>query len=51
MMSPGQVCMYHGYSEADVNTLLCLDNVDPYSGFPGFKCASCNIRKKEATEA
>lgn len=45
MMQKGQVAMYHGYSEADVNSLFGLDNVDPYSGFPGYKGGVCNIRK------
>lgn len=45
MITKGQVSMYHGYSEADVNLLFDTGNTDPYSGFPGFKHGSCNIRK------
>lgn len=40
----GQVCMFHGYAEADVSTLLDHDRLDPYSGFPGFKTGICAIR-------
>lgn len=47
LVEAGQVYMYHGYSEADVSTLLSLKDTDPYSGFPGYKSASCNIRKVE----
>jgi anaerobic selenocysteine-containing dehydrogenase len=45
MVRKGQIYMFHDYPEADVSTLLCHDHVDPYSGFPGFKSASCNLRK------
>ena len=41
----GCVNMYHGYSEADVNTLIPADYLDPYSGFPGYKAIACRIRK------
>ena len=44
-VAKGQVYMYHGYPEADVNTLLDPDDLDPYSGFPGFKSGRCRIRK------
>ncbi|NLX64163.1 MAG: molybdopterin-dependent oxidoreductase [Clostridiaceae bacterium] len=43
----GMVNMYHGYSEADVNSLMDGNNVDPYSGFPGYRTTRCNVRKKE----
>lgn len=46
MVSPGQVYMFHGYSEADVSTLLDHGELDAYSGFPGFKSGRCNVRKK-----
>ena len=42
---PGCVNMYHGYSEADVNTLIPGDWLDPYSGFPGYKAIACRIDK------
>ena len=37
--------MYHDYPEADVNTLLPGDYLDPISGFPGYKALLCAVRK------
>jgi anaerobic selenocysteine-containing dehydrogenase len=45
MIRPGDVHMYHGYPDADVNTLLEGDYLDPISGFPGYKAALCAVRK------
>lgn len=45
MVRPGDVHMLHGYPEADVNTLLESDYLDPISGFPGYKAALCAVRK------
>jgi anaerobic selenocysteine-containing dehydrogenase len=45
MIRPGDVHMFHGYSEADVNRLLEGDYLDPISGFPGYKAALCAVRK------
>jgi anaerobic selenocysteine-containing dehydrogenase len=45
MIRPGDVHMFHGYSDADVNTLLEDDYLDPISGFPGYKAALCAVRK------
>lgn len=45
LAAPGVVHMYHDYPEADVNTLLPGDYLDPISGFPGFKASLCAIRK------
>lgn len=42
----GTVYMTHGYSEADVNTLMNADHLDPYSGFPGFRSTRVGVRKK-----
>jgi len=42
---PGVAHMYHGYAEADVNTLMSGDYLDPVSGFPGFKASLCAVRK------
>lgn len=41
----GCVYMYHGYSEADVNTITNPEHLDPYSGFPGFRAVRCGVRK------
>ena len=45
MIRPGDVHMYHGYPDADVNRLLEGDYLDPISGFPGYKAALCAVRK------
>ncbi len=42
---PGVVHMFHGYPEANVNTLIEADYLDPISGFPGFKSLLCRIEK------
>lgn len=44
---PGSVFMYHGYREADVNSLVGRDHLDPYSGFPGYRQVRCALRKVE----
>jgi anaerobic selenocysteine-containing dehydrogenase len=41
----GVAHMYHDYPEADVNSLLPGDYLDPISGFPGFKSLLCAVRK------
>lgn len=41
----GEVHLYHGYREADVNRLIDLENVDPYSGFAGYRSNAVMIRK------
>ena len=43
---PGMVSLYHGYREADANSLLDYDHRDPYSGFPGYRCIRCRIQKE-----
>lgn len=45
LAQPGVVHMYHGYPEADVNSLLPGDYLDPISGFPGFKASLCAVKK------
>jgi anaerobic selenocysteine-containing dehydrogenase len=40
---PGIVNMFHGYPEADVNTLIEPDYLDPVTGYPGFKSLLCQI--------
>jgi anaerobic selenocysteine-containing dehydrogenase len=45
MVQPGVIHMYHGHSEADVNTLFESDYLDPLSGFPGFKSALCKVER------
>nr|WP_277998814.1 molybdopterin oxidoreductase family protein [Moorella sulfitireducens] len=45
IVQPGVIHMYHAYPEADVNTLLEADYLDPVSGYPGYKAILCNIEK------
>jgi len=45
MAQKGVVFIYHGYKDADVNTLIEADYLDPVSGFPGFKSLLCKIEK------
>jgi anaerobic selenocysteine-containing dehydrogenase len=48
---PGVVHMYHGYREADVNTLFEPDYQDPISGFPGYKSLLCQVQRMGAASA
>ncbi len=41
----GMVYFYHGYSEADANLLTDNENLDPYSGFPGYRSIKVQVRK------
>ena len=43
----GDVNMFHGYKEANVNSLMPVDHLDPYTGFPGYKQLRCRIEKVE----
>ena len=45
---PGTVWMYHGYREADVNSIIPPDHNDPYSGFPGFRSVRCEVIRDPA---
>lgn len=45
MILEGVVSMYHGYKEADVNTLISGDYLDPISAYPGFKSFLGKIEK------
>lgn len=45
MVKKGEIYLYHGYEEADASKLLYKDVFDPYSGFPSFKSARCNMKK------
>lgn len=42
----GSVYTYHDFAQADVNSLLKAEHTDPYSGFPAFRSAQVQIRKK-----
>ena len=44
LAQPGVVHVYHGWSQADVNTILAR-TLDPISGFPAFKSQLCQVKK------
>ena len=46
-VKPGTVHLYHGYREADANSLVPMDHCDPCSGFPGYRSVPCDVRRKE----
>ena len=46
-VKPGTVFMYHGYTEADVNSIIPPGHNDPYSGFPGYRSTRCGVKKQE----
>ena len=46
-VKPGTVHMYHGYREADVNSIIPPGHNDPYSGFPGYRSVRCAVEKEE----
>ena len=41
----GEINIYHGYEEADANSLIPVDHRDPYTGFPGYKEMAVGIEK------
>lgn len=43
----GVVFMYQDYENADVNRIIDLDHLDPYSGFPGYRTVRCKVLKAE----
>lgn len=43
----GLVNLFHGYSEADANSLMDANHLDPYSGFPAYRSIRCAVRKEE----
>lgn len=43
---PGVVHAPHGWPQANINSLIPDAGLDPISGYPGFKSAICQIKKK-----
>lgn len=43
----GLVNLFHGYAEADAESLMDGEHLDPYSGFPAYRSTRCAVRKKE----
>ncbi len=44
LAQPGVVHVFHGWPQADVNTILAR-TLDPITGFPAFKSQLCQVRK------
>ena len=45
LTNQGELQMYHGYEEANINDLIDADHLDPYTGFPGYKQFRCALKK------
>lgn len=45
IVMPGVVHAPHGWAEANINSLITDEGLDPISGYPGFKSALCQIEK------
>lgn len=45
-MQKGLVNLFHGYSEADAESILDGDHLDPYSGFPAYRSTRCGVEKE-----
>ncbi len=41
----GEVHVYHGYRDANVNALIPMHRLDPYTGFPCYKQCPCMVKK------
>lgn len=44
----GLVNLFHGYAEADAESLMDGERLDPYSGFPAYRSVRCMVKRKEA---
>lgn len=53
LTASGELQMFHGYREANVNELIDIDRLDPYTGFPCYKQLPCALEKvnKEAQQS
>lgn len=47
IVNVGELAMFHGYPEANVNQLLDADLLDPYTGFPAYKQYRCQLTPLE----
>lgn len=43
----GLVNLFHGYSEADAESIMNGDHLDPYSGFPAYRSTRCAVTKED----
>lgn len=47
----GTVFIYQDYPDADVNSMIGPDHLDPISGFPGYRSVRCRVCRAEEAEA
>lgn len=48
-VEPGAIFVYQDYPDADVNSIIPAEHLDPISGFPGYRSLRCRVeRVKEA---
>lgn len=47
----GLVNLFHGYAEADAESIMDGDFLDPYSGFPAYRSVRCAVKKKEGKQS
>ncbi|MBU5435461.1 molybdopterin-dependent oxidoreductase [Pseudoflavonifractor sp. MSJ-37] len=44
-VAPGAVFVYQDYPDADVNSIIGPEHLDPISGFPGYRSVRCRVEK------
>ena len=44
----GTVHIFQDFPDADVNSIIDGDHLDPYSGFPGYRTVRCQVAKEGA---
>ena len=45
-VNPGQLFVYHGYPEKDINSIIPYRELcDPYSGYPAYRSVYCTVRR------
>ena len=42
----GVVFMFQDYENANINSIIPMDHLDPYSGFPGYRTVRCAIERR-----
>ncbi len=44
-VEPGAVFIYQDYPDADVNSIISPEHLDPISGFPGYRSLRCRVER------
>ena len=50
MAKQGTVFVFQDYPDADVNSIISPDHLDPISGFPGYRSVRCRVRPADEQE-